>query len=442
MESVWTDSVKNNNLTFPALAGEHMTDVLIIGGGLAGILCAEKLHEAGVDYKLIEQGKIGQGNSCNTTGKITAQHGLIYSDLTKKYGSETAFLYYEANHQAVNEYQSLSKTYDFDFEQQNSFVFSKDNRKKLEAEAKIYDEYKIPYILNDNANIPAENIGALGMEFQAQMNVMKLIYALAPKLNIHENTKAVSVDGLIVKCDNGEIIANKIIYATHFPFSNIKGLYFLKMYQSRSYTIAIENAAKLDGMYIDECETGLSLRNYQNYLIICGGDHKTGKNGGRYDELSQIAKKHYKGSRIAFRWSAQDCMSLDSRPYIGFHRSSDNNVFVLTGFNKWGLSGSMVGAILIKDLIVHAKSKFEKVFDPSRSIMKPQLFVNAGNAAVGLAHLSKRCPHMGCKMKWNSAEFSWDCVCHGSRFDKAGNILDNPAKKKLKVKLKKSKEAY
>jgi hypothetical protein len=199
------------------------------------------------------------------------------------------------------------------------------------------------------------------------------------------------------------------------------------MYQRRSYVIALENAADVDGMYIQDIKDGISLRNYNDYLLIGGGGHRTGEVGKNWKILRTLAKKYYPNAVEKYAWATQDCMTLDSVPYIGRYSGATNSLYVSAGFNKWGMSGSMVGAMLLTDMI-SKKNLYADVFSPQRSIIKPQLAIN-GVKAIGnlLTPSTPRCPHMGCALKWNSAEHSWDCPCHGSRFEKSGKLIDNPA---------------
>jgi glycine/D-amino acid oxidase-like deaminating enzyme len=425
MTSVWSDSIKGSEPQFPALSGKITTDVLIIGGGMAGILTAHKLKEAGVNCVIAEGKNIGSGITKNTTAKITAQHGLIYADLIKRFGKEKAKLHYDANTRAIKSFEELSRTYPCDFEQQTAYVYSCDDSKKLEREAKAYRKLGINTIFKENPPLPIKTVGALGLKRQAQFNPLKLLTSLSAGLEIYENS-------FIYKLDSN-IDAKHIILATHFPLVNIPGLYFLKLYQHRSYVIAAEVAEPIDGMYVDERKDGHSFRMYKNLLFIGGGDHKTGKRGKCFMELRELARL-YPNSHERYSWSTQDCMSLDGLPYIGRHRRGKSNLYVATGFNKWGMSGSMVAANLLRDLIVYGKSELEDLYSPQRSIFRPQLALNALGAAAGLLSIGgPRCAHMGCKLHYNKLEGTWDCSCHGSRFNKDGSVIDNPAKRPLRM---------
>ena len=270
--------------------------------------------------------------------------------------------------------------------------------------------------------------GALKFPNQAQFHPLKFVSAISKDLHIYEHTPVRELANTTAVTDHGKISAKKIIVATHFPFLNKHGSYFLKLYQHRSYVIALENAPDVGGMYVDEAQKGMSFRNYRNLLLIGGGDHRTGKRGGGWEELRDFAARHYPGAEEKYSWATQDCMSLDGVPYIGPYSASTSNLYVATGFNKWGMTSSMVAAMILSDLVQGKENPYADVFSPSRTILRPQLAVNGFEAIVNLLTPSaRRCPHLGCALKWNSTEHSWDCPCHGSRFTEDGKLIDNPA---------------
>lgn len=426
MRSLWKATASLPE--FPELVGDVRTDVLIIGGGIAGILTAYLLHEKGVKYVLVEKGRICSGTTGNTTAKITFQHGLIYDKILKSDGTEAARKYLAANRAAFDKYAELCGKTDCDYEIKDNYVYSTDDRRKLEKEVEALE--KIGYIadLCENVPLPVKTVGAVKFPDQAQFNPLKFLSSVAEGLNIYENTFVREMRGNTAVTDKGKIRADTVIAATHFPFINKHGSYFLKLYQHRSYVIALENAQDVNGMYVDECDTGLSFRNYEGLLLLGGGGHRTGKKGGNWAELRAFAAKKYPDSREKHFWATQDCMSLDGIPYIGRYSAKTHGFYVASGFNKWGMTGSMTAAMLLSDMILGKRNGFASVFDPSRSIVKPQLFINGAEAVCNLLTPSKkRCPHLGCALKWNEAERSWDCPCHGSRFTEHGRVLDNPA---------------
>lgn len=431
MNSVWDETSFKGN--FGRLNKDINTDVLIIGGGIAGILCAYYLNRAGVSYTLVEANTIGGGITKNTTAKITAQHGLIYDKITKKYGVERAKQYLEINKAALKTYRDLCKNIDCDFEERDSYVYSIDNRQKIEDEIMALNKLGFNAEFTKDLPLPFKTAGAVRYPNQAQFNPLKFLYAISKGLNIYEHTKVRELADTTAITDCGRIYARKIIVATHFPFINKHGSYFIKMYQHRSYVIALRNAPDVNGMYVDESQTGMSFRNYKDLLFIGGGAHRTGKKGGNWEELRTFSKIHYPGAIEEYHWATQDCMTLDGMAYIGPYSKSTEGLYVATGFNKWGMTLSMVSAMILCDMVQGRKNEYQDLFLPSRSILHPQLAVNVFESTKGvLTPKPKRCPHLGCALKWNPYEHTWDCPCHGSRFTENGEVIDNPATGDLK----------
>ena len=430
MKSLWQDTA--NLPCFPTLQEGTKTDVLIIGGGIAGLLTAYFLKEKGIDYILVEKDKICSGVTGNTTAKITYQHSLIFHRLIKSYGADKAKLYYEANRLALEKYREMCLSIDCEFEEKSNFVYSLDNMKKLEKELQAAEILGVPMKYVKSVPLPLDTVGAVMCENQAQFHPLKFLSAVAKDLNIYENTFVSEVrDGTAVT-DKGNITAKKIVVATHFPFIDSHGSYYMKMYQSRSYVIALEGAEDVDGMYVDECDKGLSFRNYGELLLLGGGSHRTGKKGGSYSELRTFRKQHYPTSREKYHWAAQDPITLDGAPYIGHYSKKTHDMYVMTGFNKWGMTGAMCASMIVSDMLCGKDSPYKDAFSPHRSMIKPQLFLNGAETALNfLTPTKKRCSHLGCALKWNSAEKSWDCPCHGSRFDESGKVLDKPANKDI-----------
>jgi len=426
MGSLWAETVGIER--FPPLEGDVKTDVLIIGGGMAGILCARFLHNAGVKYILVEGNTIGSGITGNTTAKITSQHGLFYCKLLMSAGAEKAEAYLDANERALEEYRRLCAEIDCDFEERDACVYSLGDRRAIENELSALRKLGFGAEFAGEIPLPFDIAGAVRFPRQAQFHPLKFIAAISRGLNIHENTFVKELAPHKAITEHNTISAEHIIVASHFPFLNKHGSYFLKMYQARSYVLALENAPDAGGMYLEEKEGGLSFRSHGPFLLIGGGGHKTGRKGGGWQFLRDFASRKHPGSRERYAWAAQDCMTLDGVPYIGRYGKKTQGLYVAAGFNKWGMTSSMAAAMILTDIILGKKNEWAEVFSPQRSMLKPRLLVN-GLAAVGnlLTPSMKRCPHMGCALKWNRGERSWDCPCHGSRFDERGALLDNPA---------------
>lgn len=422
MASIWSETARLPQ--FPPLQENIRTDVLIIGGGMAGLLCAHKLQEAGIDYIHCEANTIGTGITKNTTAKITSQHGLIYHKL----GAEKAKRYLEANQNALYEYRRLCADMDCDYAEQSSYVYALNDLEKLKQELSALKKLGFPAQYQKSLPLPIRTVGAVRFPNQAQFHPLKFLAAIAKDLRIYEHTPIRELAPHTATTDHATITANKIIVATHFPILNKHGSYFLKLYQHRSYCLALENAGHVGGMYVDESKTGLSFRDHGDLLILGGGSHRTGKHGGNWAELEAFATRHYPDGKIRYRWATQDCMTLDGVPYIGQYSARTPDLYVATGFNKWGMTSSMVAADILTDLITGKDNPYAAVFSPSRSILHPQLAVNAFESISNLlSFTTKRCPHMGCALKWNPIERTWDCPCHGSRFEESGKLIDNPA---------------
>ncbi len=426
MESVWEKNL--SGVKFDSLQGNKNTDVLIIGGGIAGILCAYKLKKAGVDCILTEASKICGGITKNTTAKITVQHGAIFDQLIKDFGERKARLYLQAQIRGGEEYKSLCGKIDCDYQTVDSYVFSLFDQRKIIREVEALNRLGIKAEFSDAGELPIKVQGAVRIKEQAQFHPLKFLYAIAKDLPIFEHTKVIALKPGKAVTNRGEITCKKIIVATHFPILNKHGGYFLKLYQHRSYVLALKGATNINGMHVDESAAGLSFRKYGDLLLLGGGGHRTGKQGGAWKELESFAKKYYPNAKIAYKWATQDCMTLDCVPYIGQYSVSTPDLYVATGFNKWGMTNSMVAADILCDLVLGKPNRYAEVFSPSRSVFHPQFAINAFESTFGLLTPTKpRCPHLGCALKYNRAEHSWDCPCHGSRFTEGGLLLDNPA---------------
>ena len=425
-KSIWQNDVVPPE--FNAQTGHKNTDVLIVGGGIAGILCAAKLQRAGMDYMLVEADRICHGITGSTTAKITLQHGLIYHRIIDRFGEDYARLYAQAQQKATEEYRRICEGIECDYETRDSFVYSLNDRQKIEKELSALKRIGIKAEVSDADELPMVVAGAVCVKEQAMFHPLKFLYTVARDLVIFEHTKVVEFLPGRVKTDHGSIGFKKLIIATHFPLFNKHGLYPLKLYQHRSYVLALRGVKELRGLYVDDSDRGLSFRSYGDLLLLGGGGHRTGKQGGCWQELEEFSKRHYTGAKIVAKWATQDCMTLDGMPYIGPYSKSTPDVFVATGFQKWGMTNAMVAADILCDLVCEKTNAYAKIFSPSRHMAMPQLAINALQSAIGiLTPTVPRCPHLGCALKYNRAEHTWDCPCHGSRFSADGRLIDNPA---------------
>lgn len=276
MDSIWRQVQLPD---FETLSGDAQTDVLIVGGGLAGVLCGYFLTQVGVPNLIIEAGRVAGGVTGCTTAKLTAQHGLKYEKLLRKSGLEKAELYLHSQQAALEAYRLLCRNLACDFQKQDAYVYTRDSLTKIEREISALEKLHVPVEFVQNLPLPFEVAGAVKFPDQAQFHPMKFLAGILPGLNIREHTSLKELAPGRAVTDRGEIRAEKIIMATHFPILNKHGLYFLKQYQSRSYVLALEPGPDVGGMYLDAAEGGLSFRNAGGCLLLGGGDHRTGKQG-------------------------------------------------------------------------------------------------------------------------------------------------------------------
>lgn len=474
MSSVWSEKTKLKK--FDTLNGEITVDAAVIGGGLAGILTAYKLRERGVDSVVIEADEICGGQTKNTTAKITSQHGEIYYKLTKYYGGELARQYAAANENAIREFERIisQNRIECGFERKDAYLYYVNGENNLQKEYLSASAAGIDCRITDRVGLPLKTAGALVFANQAQFDPLEFVGGIIDGLNIYEHTKAVRIVGNRVYTPNARINAKNIVVATHYPFVNFPSFYFLKMSQERSYVLALErNGAVLDGMYIGAESGVLSFRSCDGYILLGGSAHRTGVMPRRdpFEALTDRANRLYSGHRVALKWSAQDCVTIDGIPYIGRFGGNDSSIFIATGFGKWGMTSSMVSADIISGMICGAPTENADIFSPRRfnlSASGKSIITNTKETVKGFsAHLRRasgdiggiptgsareisykgknagaykdeqgrvyvvalKCPHLKCKLNWNDSTKTWDCPCHGSRYDYKGRLIDNPAQK-------------
>lgn len=441
MESIWRKETEIGK--GKSLQEDIETRAVVIGAGMAGILTAYHLEQAGIPTVILEADRIGSGQTKNTTAKITSQHSLIYHRLIQTFGRKMAEHYARANEAAISAYERLVSELeiDCDFVRCPAYLYSQEEVDPLKREVEAAKELGIKASFERDSELPFLVVGATRFENQARFQPLKFLEKIAEKVTVYEQAKVLKVEGNRVKTDRGCVTADHIVFATHFPFLNIPGYYFARMYQERSYVLALEGTQPLEGMYLGIDQEGLSFRAQGDLLLLGGGSHRTGlnKQGGQYEKLRGKARAFYPACHEAACWSAQDCMTLDGIPYIGRFSNHRPNWYVATGFGKWGMTTSMVSARILTALITGQDCPEADIFSPQRQFMPQAAKTWMTHSAHTVKGLAKRllpakneeivptCPHMGCRLEWNPEEMSYDCSCHGSRFDKTGHLLDGPA---------------
>ncbi|MHC1694185.1 MAG: FAD-dependent oxidoreductase [Eubacteriales bacterium] len=487
--SLWLDT---QSCAYPFMDRDTHADIAVIGGGITGIMAAYMLKQSGLKVVLLEAGKLCGGATGHTTAKLSVQHSIIYTDLIQKHGERKALQYAQANLWAVDFVRSAVRQFgiDCDLRDAPSYVYAIDhnNNEILEQEAKSARRLGIEADFQRTFDLPIPVAGALRFGGQADFHPIKLLQALARTVPgggsyIFEDTEAIELERgerCIIRTKNGHsLLADKVILATHSPFG-FTGMYFGRMYAMRSYIAALEIKDELpEGMYISYEEPVHSIRpcisGGKRLLLVGGEGHKTAQGGDteiKYKKLMDFARRYYTVLDMPYRWSAQDYMTPDSVPYIG-RLAGRGEVYIAAGYKKWGMTTSVAAARIIRDLITGGTSPWQEVFDPSRvnmetvagiatmnlqsvgslisGIFKPasnEFELGRGEGRVvevdgskygiyvddaGDFHaVSASCTHMGCILEWNSAERTWDCPCHASRFDPDGKVLEGPAKKELR----------
>lgn len=496
MKSIW-------NMSVPEILSQHNTldsdlscDIAIIGGGLTGISCAYYLAKQGLKVIILEKNHLMSKTSGNTTAKITAQHDLFYKYLIDTFGTDTAKKYLDCNLEALKNIKTIidDEHIDCDFEYQNSYVFTQSKTFVHDIENEVKSLHSIGYhakLLN-NIPLPIDGVlSAIAFPDQAQFNPRKYAQGLCRSIInnkglIFENSKVTNIqkthDYYSIKANNFTIKCKYTILACRYPFINIPGFYFLKMYQTLSYCAAYNfDGNAFLGMYINAENPTLSARIAQydgkDVLVLSGCSHKTGKDSGvsnPYDTLSSFAHSIYPNAKIITTWSTEDSVSLDKLPYIGQFSTFMPNAYVATGFKKWGMAFSNAAANMITDEILGKKNKFADIFNATRvhpienkeemgnmlkestSSILLKKFSLPNDTILSLANdegkiveyegnkvgvykdsqgkiykVKPICTHLGCEVSWNQADRTWDCPCHGSRFNYDGKLLYGPALKNL-----------
>jgi glycine/D-amino acid oxidase-like deaminating enzyme len=385
--SYWQASAKA--LAFPKLSKNLETDVVIVGAGIAGLTCAYVLKRAGYDIVVLEKNTVGSGTTSKTTGKITSQHSLIYNELLRRQGENTAKVYADANQQALQQIIQLIKKekIDCDLELDDNYVFTTDTNQvnKFKAEAKTAAKLGLPATFQTKSDLPFKIMAAIKFSGQAKFNAQKYVLALAGLVNgqgshVFENSEVTyfhSGRRTYVKSNGYEISAKNIIVATKVPAAPLvaRGGYGFLEYPHTSYIVAAKYDGSLRGMYISLDKNHYSIlpinTNDGQYLLIGGENHipGLGSPNKRYQKLADYAEHYFGINDVGYTWKGMDYMAYDNVPLIGKLYPWSKNIYVATGFKKWGLTTSMVAGIILRDLIAGVNNPWAKVFNSTR--LKP-----------------------------------------------------------------------
>ena len=487
-EPLWADTVAPTS--YPQLSGEHSASVAVVGGGITGLTTALLLATRGLDVVLLEARTLASGTTGGTTAKVTSQHGLLYDRLISSHGDEVAGIYAVANAAAVEQVAALvEQGIDCDFQRRDAYVYTADPEQlaALEREVTATQRLGLPASFTQSTELPFDVLGALRFDGQAQLNPRRYCAGLAELLvaaggQIFEQTRVTGVDDgtpARVVAETGAVTAGAVVLATHLPILD-RGMFFAKAEPMASYAIAAQvDGVPLEGMYLSAEAPTRSLRSYADgdraYLLVGGEGHRTGEqheHGPQHlANLADFAAQHFGATDVTHQWMAQDYMPVDHIPYVGALSRTTRSIYVATGYQKWGMTNGTAAAMILSDLIVDGSHPWAEVFDANRvspraaakklvqhnldaavHMVRDRLTGAGTEALVDLAPgegvvvrhagrhyavskaadgalrtLSARCTHLGCLVAWNQSEASWDCPCHGSRFDADGAVLAGPA---------------
>jgi glycine/D-amino acid oxidase-like deaminating enzyme/nitrite reductase/ring-hydroxylating ferredoxin subunit len=486
--SIWLETTPETD--FGALEGDVAVDTAVVGGGIAGVTTAYDLVEAGQTVALLDRRRLLSAVTGHTTAKLTSQHGLIYRYLLDRFGSPLARQYAQANQTAIDEVEHRVGTLDIDcaFERVPAYVYveSGDRRPQVGDEATAARRLGLPASYVTETELPFPVAAAVRFDEQATFHPRRYLLALARAIpgggsHVFEHTRAEAIEPgrpCRVTTDRGEVRADDVVVATHFPFFD-RALYFARLSPKRSYVLAARLAGDVPtGMYYHPHEPYFSVRprpaGNDHSVLVGGQNHRTGHGGStaeRYRALERQARERFDVEAIDYRWSTQDYVSVDRLPFVGRLAPHLDHVYVATGFGGWGMSNGTAAGRLLADTILGRENPSREVFDPIRLRLRssvPSLVDHNARAArhlvedtllgppahdwsdlergsgrvidldgdpvgvyrdeTGEVHaVSAVCTHLGCLVEWNDAERSWDCPCHGSRFDHDGTVLDTPA---------------
>ena len=491
--SIWVKETESKS--YPEFEGSQDFDVAIVGGGITGLTAGLLLQRSGKRVAILDNAQIAMGESGFTTAHLTQILDTRYHKLISDFGVEKACLAAASHRAAIDLIEKLSTEYSIDcqFEKVPGYLYSEtgDDNADFEKEINALAKVNIPAQLVESAPLPFSTKQAIRIDTQAQFSPRKYLLGLADEFTkmggcIFEHSRVSNVtDGspCKVQIENGTISAYDVILSANVPVTNWLFLN-TKIAAYRSYALcATTQKPVLPGLYWDSLDTYHYIRNYHSdkigdCLIIGGEDHKTGTTANTdecFARLERYAREHFDITEIECRWSGQIINPVDGLAYIGLN-SMAKHVYVSTGYSGNGLTYGTLGGMIIADAISGRENRFAPVYQATRvhamasigkfiseNVDTPVHFIAdrlSNNIAQSVDEIkfnegallkcngetlaayrdengelhtcSAVCPHMGCLVQWNAAETSWDCPCHGSRFDKNGKLQNGPAIADLK----------
>ncbi len=442
LKSIWLDVETKE---YKSLNENIECDILIIGGGISGILLAYMLKDSHKKVVLVEAKKIGSGVTTNTTAHVTSQHDLTYYRYSEIFGLYKMEKIYNANQDAIKGIKKIinDEKINCNFKDISSIAFA-NNQKTINEMIKEYDVLKKINAANisllDKSNEKIKYKKALKSDNQAIFHPLQfingVINSLDNNINIYENTRILHFKNNIAYTKNHEINAKQIVIATHNPIINFPGTYFTKMYMGKSHCFAFKSSIKINNLYNEIDNSKLTFRSYDDYIIASGKSIITARSCKEiYEDLKKDILNYFPDAQFITSWSAQDGITLDYLPYIGKYNKKNDSFYVITGFNKWGMTTSYIAANIIADELLDKKNEYSEIYSPQRKFSKKAIInFSLYNLSTIPLYLRKFftykdpiCPHLKCRMKYNKEEKIYECPCHGSRFDLDFKIIDTPS---------------
>jgi glycine/D-amino acid oxidase-like deaminating enzyme/nitrite reductase/ring-hydroxylating ferredoxin subunit len=478
---------------FPSLSGDIDVDVAIIGGGIVGITTARLLKDRGLRVAVVEARRVGRQVTGKSTAKMSSQHGILYQTLERKFGEDKARLYAEAQEAGIREIARLARQYsvDADIEPMPAFVYTNDESYvgQIEKEVEVAKRLGLPATLTRETGLPFDVLTAMRWDDQAQFHPTKYVAGLAATIpgegsHVFENSRAIDYEPTRVVTDAGSVTARNVVMATHLPLGQV-GMYYSLAYPMAEPVIAAPIRRVPPGMYKNAEQPGHSIRTHRQgdkvYAVVAGNHYKPGHVDDELKYMADIERwlaEHFDAGPVEYRWINEDYSAMDSAPFIGWSSHGGKGYLVATGFAAWGISNGTAAAMIIADLATGKENSWTEMFDAARIkpvagapefikenaevaahlvsgylSRKPKSFdeLAPGDAAImkidgdnvaafrdesGKVHaVSAVCTHMGCLVGWNATDRTWDCPCHGSRFELSGEVIHGPATQPLGAKI-------
>lgn len=488
--STWVAGVPGRR--FAPLEGDLRTDVCIVGGGLTGVTTARLLAERGRKVVLLEAERVGRGVTGHTTAHLTETIDASYRSLERDFGPEGALEAARSVRASIDTVERLTAEDGAacGFQRVPGWAFTEhdDRVGALREEYEAARRASLAVDWTTECPLPFPVAAAIRFDAQARFHPRAYLFpvlraAMRRGVRVFEDTRVLEVqDGAPCRVHTGAgtVTADDVVLATHVPTDSV--VLQLRYAQYRSYVVACRMPGRLpDGLFWDDDDPYHYVRGHvekgEALLLVGGEDHKVGQEDdteGCFERLLTYTLGRFPVTSVRHRWSAQVAEPADGLPYIG-RPALNRHLYVATGYSGTGMTFGTLAGMILADQLVGRENPWSALYSPNRLAtlrevkdaaaenvdyplhlaldrLSPAEARSLDEVAPGEAKrvdvggrtlavyrhpdgkadvVSATCTHMGCLVDWNPAEKSWDCPCHGSRFDTKGDILNGPAAKPL-----------